>query len=333
MKRLLIYSILLSLTIIAADYYYSFSGMYVSDMKKCDAELGSVLDSLEKICDVIYLGESSNTTFTDSDSSKASIAELTSQYNSGFRLGAVSKGAIHAGTYKVLIRRLDRSIRVKVIVVTMNLRSFGINWIQSNLETNLSRANVLYGQLPPVVKKIMLGFKAYDNKDSITRERTIKWHYKYDVLFQEEGKYKNVRLWDAVVFSKGHLNSDGTRNAEKCALACHFIKNYAFVLDENNIRVKDFDDIVSYCEKRKIKLILNLMPENTERAKELCGDDLLFLMYQNAAFLERRYKGSSIFINNLDLLPDSCFIDRSWPTEHYNFFGRNRVAKNLAKAL
>ena len=333
LRKLLIYVALFFLTVLAANYYYLFSGGYRSDLKQCGAELGLTLDSLALTSDVIYFGESSNTAFKESDSSRASISGLTSQYAGRFKIGAVSKGAIHAGTYRVLMERLEKSTTVKTMIVTMNLRSFGINWIESNLETNLSRANVLYTLLPPVVKKIMLDLKAYDNKDSILRERTIKWHYKHDQLFGDEGKYKNVRTWDAAVFSNGHLNPDGTRNAEKCALACHFIKNYAFVINENNVRVKDFDAIALYCEKRKIKLILNLLPENTERAKELCGDDLLYLMNKNADYLQNRYQGKSVFINDLNLLADSCFIDREWPTEHYNFFGRDRIAKGLAKEL
>jgi hypothetical protein len=321
------------LTIVAANYYYVLSGHYAEDIKKCDAELMLTLDSVAVNHDVIYFGESSNTTFRESDSSRVSISELIAQCGGGHHIGTVSKGAIHAGTYRILLQRLRSASSVKILIVTMNLRSFGINWIQSSLETNLSRANVLYSMHPPVLKKFMLGFKAYDNKDSIFRERSIKWHYKHYILFKEEGKCKNVRDWDAYMFSKGHLKTDGSRDAEKCALACHFIKNYAFVISKDNPRVKDFDAIAEFCEKIKIKLIFNLLPENVERARELCGEDLMHLMKQNVKFLEERYKTNSSLVNNMELLPDSSFIDREWPTEHYNFYGRNKVAMNVAKAL
>ena len=40
-----------------------------------------------------------------------------------------------------------------------------------------------------------------------------------------------------------------------------------------------------------------------------------------------------IVVDNLEAVADSCFIDRSWPTEHYNETGRRIIARNLADSL
>ena len=78
---------------------------------------------------------------------------------------------------------------------------------------------------------------------------------------------------------------------------------------------------------------MNLLPENIDKAKELCGNDLIYLMKQNVSYLEKRYGDKICFVDNLDMLRDSCFIDREWPTEHYNFYGRDQIAIRIAKVL
>ena len=291
------------------------------------------LDSSVQNNNILYLGESSNFTASENDSCKKSISELVSDNSSTYKILTISKGALHAGNFKLFIKRLKDNSTIKTIIVTVNLRSFGINWIQSDLETNLSRANILYSNHLPIIKKFLLSFKGYDNVELFKRKEIIKSHYKNDKFKLDNQKYETVREWDADMFNKGVLDENGNKNQEKTNIACHFIKNYAFTLTEDNPRINDLDEIVSFCNDKKINLIFNLLPENYEKANELCGKDLEILMANNAAFLKKRYEKSTLFIDNFKLLKDSCFIDKSWPTEHYIYFGRKKVADNINEKL
>ena len=331
--KYIIYIFIILAILFSSNYTYVKFGLYSDDIKKCNAELIYKIDSAAYTNNILYLGESSNFTASDLYSSKESISELISGFDQNYRIASISKGAIHASTYDLLIKRLPENSSIKTVIVTMNLRSFGINWMQSDLETNLSRANILYSTYPVVIKKMLLSFKAYDNQEVFKRKLEIKYHYKHDKFILGSKKYESVYEWDKELYDKGVLDEHGVKNQEKTDIACHFIKNYAFTLNEDNPRVKDFDEISEYCKNNNIKLIFHLLPENLERATELCGSDLSDLMKQNVVFLKNRYSKDVVFIDNSSVLKDSCFIDRQWPTEHYIYKGRYEVAKLIHEQL
>jgi hypothetical protein len=308
-------------------------GFYDDDIKKCNAELLYKIDSLKFAHKILYFGESSNFTTAEQDSSQQPISELLADMNPDSKLGDISKAAIHASTFKMLIKRIAGRTSVKTVIVTMNLRSFGINWVQSDLETNLSRADILYSNDYPIFKKFLLSFKGYNNVPLFKRKEIIKSHYKQDKFQLTQNSFKSVYEWDKVMYDKGIPDQNGNKDQEKTNIACHFIKNYAFVIDDNNPRIKDFDAIVKSCKEKRLQLIFHVLPENYERAAELCGTDLTELMEKNVEFLKNRYEKESVFINNYKLLPDSIFIDRQWPTEHYTFKGRYLVAKEISNQL
>lgn len=331
--RYILYILSITGIVFLADYAYVKLGLYKDDIKTCNAELIYQLDSLKRIADVLYFGESSNFTAAEQDSSRHSISELLAEMHPELNIRGISKGAIHASTFKALIKRIAHPSTVKTVIVTMNLRSFGINWIQSELETNLSRAEILYSHYPPVLKKCLLTFKAYDNTPLFKRQDIIKAHYKGDKFNLTRQSFSSVYEWDKVMYDKGVPDANGNKDPEKTNIACHFIKNYAFVIDEDNPRIRDFDAIVELCREKHLNLIFHVLPENHERAAELCGADLEELMKKNVDFLKSRYGKASVFISNYDLLPDSVFIDREWPTEHYSFTGRYSVARRIAESL
>ena len=86
----------------------------------------------------------------------------------------------------------------------------------------------------------------------------------------------------------GWFDEQGQRGQEMTDLACHYIKAHAFQIRDDNPRIKDFDKIVELCKERGWNLVFNILPENVDKANELVGKDLLFLMKQNRDYLVKR---------------------------------------------
>jgi len=128
----------------------------------------------------------------------------------------------------------------------------------------------------------------------------------------------------------------GDWTSPKRQLADHFIKNYAIVLHEESPRMKDFDRIAEITEKKNLNLLYVIIPENMELADSLLGSDLIDLMNTNRDFLLKRYHNpekKQYVLDIMDILRDQNFLDRGFPTEHYNFEGRNKIAIEVAKYL
>jgi hypothetical protein len=286
--------------------------------------------------EVFYFGESSNVTYSETDSIKNSISEMTNFFFPTLKIQTITKYATHAGIYKYWLKEFDlNKQKPKAIIVTLNLRSFDAGWIHSKLETQLQESMVLTKSYPTIINRFLLSLQAFDNKTEQERELDMLNDWKNtELIFPQEFKYKTVAQWDRAMAAGGYLKTDGSWDMAKINLACHFIKSYAFNLNESNPRIKDFDEISQWCDENKINLYLNLMAENYQFADSLVGKELVFLMRQNRDFLVKRYSNSNCkVVDNLESVDGKEFIDIEWTTEHYRYKGRMRIAKNLANSL
>jgi hypothetical protein len=286
--------------------------------------------------DVYYFGESSNVTFAETDSTKKSISQLISLYYPGLRLTNINKYATHGGIYKSWVREVvTRQPLPTAMIITLNLRSFDAAWRHSDLETSLQESLVMSGPYPNIVNRFLLSLQAFDNKTPQQREKDMLEEWQNTKLrFPFPFRYSTVAEWDYAMAQGSYKKPDGSWDTEKIALACHFIKSYAFNLDENNPRIKDFDEIVTLCRDNGITLYLNLMAENMEFANDLVGKELVFLMRQNRDYLVKRYNTNSCrVIDNLELVAAASFLDKTWTTEHYDYKGRMKIASNVARVL
>lgn len=332
-KKIILRVVLLFALIAACNLIYEHT-FWKKDAVELGGELLPVLKNAQDSADVIYFAESSNWSTHKDDTITKSISELTAEYYPSLSVRAVQKGAIHAGIYLPLIRHIHKNARVKTVVVTMNLRSFDATWIHSKLETALQRSRILYEQGNyPLIGRCLVALNGYDNKTEEQRNEDMKAQWTRDELkFPHPFKYKNVIEWDKGMANGGYLNADGSWDMPRIELACHYIKTYAFQINEQtNPRIKDFDEIVKVCKEKKLNLVFNLMAENTQYADSLVGKDLIYLIHQNVDLLMKRYnKDGVIAVNNLDLVDGIDYIDQAWTTEHYKQKGRQRIAKNLA---
>lgn len=76
------------------------------------------------------------------------------------------------------------------------------------------------------------------------------------------------------------------------------------------------------------------MAENTQKAEQLVGEDLIYLMNENRKLLKDYYGSKGVLVvDNLDCVDDEQYIDRNWTTEHYAEKGRKTIARRVAGEL
>ncbi|MGB0403909.1 MAG: hypothetical protein ACPGEG_07415 [Salibacteraceae bacterium] len=290
---------------------------------------GSLLLTQIKNSDADYLYYSASSEFSydaENDTNKSRITKLIDQ-QTPFSIKPVTSSAHHAGIFAPVIQQLN-SESVKGIVVVLNYRSFSPEWIESFNENSLQQSKVLYEDRPHLLNRLLVSLNAY--KPLSDQERTanfkrmfIEWKLPYPA------PKNTIDSWCMV-------EKYGDWRNPKRQLADHFIKNYAFVLNENTPRISDFDKISEIAKDKNLQLLFVIIPENMELANELLGSDLTDLMNTNRTYLNARYdhpEQNQHVLDIMDLLNDDNFTDREFPTEHYNYEGRLKVATTISKKL
>ena len=335
MLKKIIYRVFLLLILIIAFNFIYAKWFYEKDIQK-HSDIINLVREIPEDADIIYLGESSNITFRSDDLDKRPISDFIGDYYPELKIYDITKPASHAGIYEVLLENIPDDHHIKTIIVTLNLRSFNAQWIYSNLETSLQKSLVLIKPYPPLYNRFMLSFKAYDIKTESERQKQFKTKWKRDKFhLTNDLEFKNVIEWDKWMFHNGIRDENGNVNRAMTELACHYIKGYAFQIDTlYNPRIRDFNRIVEVAGQLGCNLVFNLLAENTEKAKELVGDDLIFMMNENARLLEEYYgRKGVVVVNNLNEVENELYIDQNWTTEHYAEKGRKKIAGNVAKVL
>ena len=134
-KKLLLKLLVVILVLAALDILYYFT-LYQKDIEE-NCTLMALSERAADGVDIVYLGESSNHTYSDSDTDKRFICEMIDDLLPNHHVGNLAKDACHAGVYYDILRNIPRSNGVKTAIVTVNLRSFTSEWIYSNLEPAL----------------------------------------------------------------------------------------------------------------------------------------------------------------------------------------------------
>jgi hypothetical protein len=294
--------------------------------------------SIPEETELLYLGESSNNTFHKDDQDQRSISAFTFDYFPDIPSHGITRLAAHGEVYYYMLRNIAPQTRenINTVIITLNLRSFGADWMYSNLETVTQKRVLMLKPYPPLLKRFMLSFKAYDVKSKEERHRQVLNAWENNRFAPRDSfTYANTNEWEKAIAGVVKSYENLTPEEEKRILAAHYVKAYAFQIDpETNPRIQDFDDIVAYADQQNWNLVLNLMAENVEKAQQLVGDELTTLMRANTQFLIERYsKKGTIVVNNLQDVTDSLFIDQQWTTEHYTERGRKIIAHTLADSL
>jgi hypothetical protein len=320
--------VLLVVVLVALNFLYSKT-LYLKDLEEnCTLMPLSELAAKEK-ADIVYIGESSDITYSKNDKDNSRISGFLGKNFPQYVTSSLSKSACHAGVYYDVLRNIPDSSQVKIAVVTVNMRSFSSEWIYSELETALQKEQIFMKKVPPLIKRGLIAFKAYNHWSERERmELVVNGFKKQTFSLPYELPFRNAYDWDLNMSSKTSMPQDSI------TIDCHYIKNFEYQLNADNPRIKDLDKIVKLCKQRNWKLVFNILPDNVEQIQRLVGNDLVTLMNQNAQYIINRYAPLGVIVvNNQTVLSDAEFIERKFPSEHYIQSGRERVAKNIATAI
>lgn len=327
--RVLLLAIIIATTSIVYNKYF-----YEKDLQQHSPIINTIRNIPEKT-DILYIGESSNIMYAETDKDKRRICQMLEDYYPSLTISDLSRRASHAGIFKHFLEAIPKEKKINTVVLTFNMRCFSSAWINSSLETLLQKNTVLLGKEPPILKRFYLSFKAYDSKAEDVRDHDMRNQWANECLtFPYPFPYKTTAEWDDAMAETGIKDENGKIDPVT-DLACNYIKAFALNVDTlTNPRIKDFDDIILLAKERGWNLVFNFLGENIQKADELVGKDLTFLMQQNHDLLVDYYQRKDVvIIDNFDAIDDAYFIDKHWTTEHYTEEGRSTVAKNVALGL
>ena len=315
---------------------FLFQWVYKTTFWRSDLKLhAKMLDELlviQDTCDILYFAESSNFTNHPDDSLPYSISEFIAEGMPDKRVGTINHGAYHAGLFKNLIAQIDTTSPVKTVIVTMNVRTFNQDVIFGDDEANLQMSNRFYIPAPPLLNRLFVSLNYYDDCSAHERDILLWNAWTYDTIKSDVDTIvfipNTIRRWCEV---DKFLDSNGVPNNHLRFLADQNIKAYAFKITEENPMIHSFDAICSIANQKGFDLVFNLMAENVEQADSVVGSNLIYLMRKNRDFLVDRYTNKGVLVvDNLETIGNTHFLDRErFPTEHYDMYGRQKIARNV----
>ena len=311
----------------AANFWYVSSGLYRQERAKF-SPMAAKLDSAFGNGDVVYLGESSNTSFNPwTDTFGYSVSEFLQMYLPQNRVRGVSHDGYHVGLFSQMLGLMPEhwaDSGRKTVVITVNMRSFGPSAMFNGNEASNQQEAIFYSHRTALLNRVYVSLHHYDNRDSREMERAkTQWF-----------RTKDLRLGSGAERSDSHrvsnhsegnhyglthkgnkLNGEGFYNhntvkwwlrdlqrqyapvsgdadlARVMPMAEAYLKEFAFLLDEENPRVQALDAIVSKCKQEQVNVVFVLLMPNFDHAHRLFGAELTQLMDYNMDFLRKRFAG------------------------------------------
>jgi hypothetical protein len=210
----------------------------------------------------------------------------------------------------------------KTVVITVNMRSFGPSAMFNGNEASNQQEAIFYSHRMALLNRVFVSLHHYDNRDAKEMERAkTQWFrtkdlrlnggagYHYgnthgDGGLKPEGEvwyYHNTVKWwlrdlqrqYAPEFMKQKLGpvSGDADLARVMPMAEAYLKEFAFLLDEENPRVQALDAIVEKCKREQVNVVFVLLMPNYDHANRLFGEELTQLMDYNMDFLRKRFAG------------------------------------------
>jgi len=267
---------------------------------------------------VVYFSASPNSAVAPDDTLQKTIHQFASEALP-FSITAIDTGALHAGIFLKILERIPPTKLPKLVVVDLNIRSFGANWLHSNLENALQRNFVYWNKRPSVLNHFLAATKWYDYRSPAEHIRAIEYEEKFEKLpfpFPQS----SIKHW------VNNLAADKP-NREQAAT---FIRHFGFLIKPGNDQLNNYQQLIQWSKQHGVKLIFLMLPENIEGMKEVVGEELSDLVSLNAKFLNHYFrKQGQVVIDLHNALGKEQFFEQ-FPTEHYRSAGRKMVGEAIA---
>jgi hypothetical protein len=355
-----------------ANIWYVSSGLYKKERVKFSPVAGK-LDSAFLYGDVVYLGESSNTSFNPwTDTFGYSVSEFLQMYLPQNRVRGVSHDGYHVGLFSQMLGLMPEhwaDSGRKTVVITVNMRSFGPSAMFNGNEASNQQEAIFYSHRTALLNRVFVSLHHYDSRDAREMERAkTQWFRTKDLRLngsagnhygnthgdgglKPEGEvwyYHNTVKWWLRDLQRQFAPVSGDADlARVMPMAEAYLKEFAFLLDEENPRVQALDAIVSKCKREQVNVVFVLLIPNYDHANRLFGAELTQLMDYNMDFLRKRFAGWEKEYNKGDFkvgyvdVPRAYgdwaggqhYTDQWYPTEHVDAHIRQFIAKKTAEKI
>ena len=343
--RLMIRCVFVLLFLVGLNWIYVKTGLFEKDTMQF-SRVKYRIDSAFSNGDIIYLGESSNTSFNPwTDTLNQSIGDFLQLYLPSAKVEQVTHEGYHPGLFKKMLNLLDGTQNSgKTIVLGVNIRTCGPSAMFNGNEASNQREALFYSRRPALITRTFMGLHFYDNRNGKEMEG-LKFKYwrtrEIDGLFKNQ--YATTLKW---IDDIARIYGDSLPKEIK-DMAGAYVKEFAFVIDDENPRVQDLKEIVDLCKQKGVKLLFHILPPNREHAGMLFGRllpngnlengrDLLNFMDYNHDFIVSKFKSWNVeFIDNylLSEAKSHRFTDQWYPTEHYDAVIRRNIAESIFKSM
>lgn len=272
--------------------------------------------------DIIYFSASPNRAYFGGDIDKRSIDEKIQSYLKVDKIESMDTGAIHAGIFLHALQQMPAYYEPKLIVMDLNLRSFGNMWIQSGLENSLQRNLVYWNNYPGIFNRIRASLKNYTYIPYHERSELIQYDEKFKKLPFKDS-CQTIKKWTDSIRNKSNFDP----------IAAEMVIHFGFKIDRKNQMLLEYEKIVDYCKENQIPLVFLILPENLDGMAQKAGVNLKKLCIRNVKFLKNHFSKTNVhIIDDVNLLNASYFFE-DFPTEHYKADGREQVAKSVVNKL
>jgi len=345
-RLIIIAAFLFLLNFIYSRYFFD------ADIKKFSRVKPNIEDAF-KNAEIVYLGESSNTSFNPwTDTLSQSISDFIQLYLPDSSIKAITHEGYHPGLFRQMLNLIpvDPSARkVNTIILGVNMRTCGPSAIHSGNEASNQREALFYSHRPPLLSRIFMGLHFYDSKGESERTRMKFQWWRTQPINKESFsnlKYNTAFEW---ITDLDKLYGDSIPEEIK-HMASAYVKEFAFILNDDNERVRDLKSIVDLCNEKNIKLLFHILPPNRFHASMLFSHyegelmimdtTLTQIMDYNYEFLKAKFKNWGVpFVDNYRLKSaegenkGGRFTDQWYPTEHYDAVIRRDIAETIAAEL
>lgn len=144
---------------------------------------------LKKNVEVIYFGDSSATSYSYQDQNKSPIQGFLAEDLKKYQVGAITHPAYMMDTFEKYVKYLtDHNQTVKIVIITVNLRSFSKE-IEENPMNEFRKAKIFLDYPSPLLNifyQPMAAFKVYkvdetsnltDSNDTMVQQLTLRYMY------------------------------------------------------------------------------------------------------------------------------------------------------------